>query len=59
MGRVNQQPPMHQLAILSTGWGAFFHLALDGVHHNPFIFVADHCTFFFFFFGSWSFLPWT
>ncbi len=22
---VNQQPPMHQLAVLSMGWAAFFH----------------------------------
>jgi len=42
---MNQQPPMHQLAVLSTGWGAFFHLAPDGVHHNPFLFAADHCIF--------------
>ncbi len=47
-GKLNQQPPMHQLAVLSTGWGVFFHLALDGVHHNPFLFVVDHCTFSFF-----------
>jgi hypothetical protein len=44
--RVNQQPPMHQLAILSTGWVAFFHSAPDGVHLSPFLFAADHCTFF-------------
>jgi hypothetical protein len=54
--RVNQQPPMHQLAVLSTGWVAFFHSAPDGVHHNWFLFVANHCTFFFFFFFcSWPF----
>jgi hypothetical protein len=34
--RVNQQPPMQQLAVLSTGWAAFFHSAPDGVHHSPF-----------------------
>jgi len=55
--RVNQQPPMHQLAILSIGWAPFFHLALDTVHHNPFFFIADHC--FFSFLGSWPFFPWT
>ncbi len=58
LGRMNQQPPMHQLAVLSTGWGAFFHLVLDGVHHSPFLFAVDHYTFFFFFFGSWPFFPW-
>jgi len=47
-GSVNQQPPMHQLAILSTRWVAFFHSALDGVHHSRFLFVVDHCAFFFF-----------
>jgi hypothetical protein len=26
---------MHQLAVLSIGWATFFHLAKDGVHHNP------------------------
>jgi hypothetical protein len=46
--KVNQQPPMHQLAVLSTGWAAFFHSVPDGVHHSPFLFVVDHCTFFFF-----------
>jgi hypothetical protein len=49
-GRVNQQPLMHQLAVLSTGWVAFFHSALDGVHRSPFLFAVDRCTFFFFFF---------
>jgi hypothetical protein len=24
LARVNEQPPMHQLAVLSTGWAAFF-----------------------------------
>ncbi len=24
----------------------FFHLASDEVHHNPFLFTVDHCTFF-------------
>ncbi len=32
----------------------YFHLTPDGVHLSPFIFAADHCTFFF---GSWSFFP--
>jgi hypothetical protein len=45
---------MHQLAVLSTGWVAFFHSAPDGVHLNPFLFAADHCTLFF---GSWPFFP--
>jgi len=46
MARVNPQPPMHQLVVLSIGWAAFFHLALDGVHDSPFIFATDHYTFF-------------
>jgi len=46
-GRVNQQLPMYQLAVLSTGWVAFFHSAPDGVHHSRFLFAADHCTFLF------------
>jgi hypothetical protein len=33
--RMNQQPPMHQLAVLFTGWVVFFHLAPNGVHHSP------------------------
>ncbi len=40
---------MHQLAILSTGWVAFFHSVLNGVHCNPFLFTTDH--YFFFLFG--------
>jgi hypothetical protein len=48
--RVNQQPPMHQLVVLSTGWVAFFHSAPDGVHLSPFLYAADHCIFFSFFF---------
>jgi hypothetical protein len=44
MVRVNQQPPMHQLAILSSGWAAFFHSTPDGVHHNLFLFPANHYT---------------
>jgi hypothetical protein len=39
---------MHQLAVLSTGWAAFFHSAPDGVYQSPFFSTADHCTFFFF-----------
>jgi hypothetical protein len=55
-GRVNQQPPMPQLAVLSTGWVAFFHSVPDGVHHSRFLFAADHCTFFcLFFICSWPF----
>jgi hypothetical protein len=59
--RVNQQPPMHQVAVLSTGWAAFFHSAPDGVHHSPFFFAADHYTFFLFFFWVTlrPFFPWT
>ncbi len=49
---MNQQPPMHQLAVLSIGCLAFFHSAPNGVHDSPFLFAADHCTFFF---GSWLF----
>ncbi len=48
--RLNQQPPMHQLVILSTRWALFYHSTLDGVHHSPSFFVANHCIFFFFFF---------
>jgi hypothetical protein len=33
---------MHQLVVLSTTWVAFFHSALDGVHHNLFIFASNH-----------------
>ncbi len=29
LARVNQHPPMHQLAILSIGWAAFFHPTPD------------------------------
>ncbi len=45
MAIMNQQPLMHQLAILSTRWPAFFHSTLNGVHHSPFFFIVDHCTF--------------
>ncbi len=39
----------------SVHWmGCIFHSALDGVHLSPFLFAADHCTFFF---GSWPFFP--
>ncbi len=37
---------MHQLAVLSTGWGVFFHLTSDGVHHNPFFFLLTAVVFF-------------
>jgi hypothetical protein len=50
MARVNQQPPMHQLVVLSTRSLAFFHSAPDGVHHSPFLFVANHCIFIYFLF---------
>jgi len=40
--RVNQQPPMHQLAVMSIGWATFFHSVPDGVHHTPLPFTADH-----------------
>jgi hypothetical protein len=46
---------MRQLVIMSTGWVAFFHLTLDGVHHSPFAFVANHFTSSFF--GFWPFFP--
>jgi len=44
--KVNHQPPMHQSVILSIGWATFCHSTLNGVHHNPFLFTADHCIFF-------------
>jgi hypothetical protein len=53
--RVNQQPPMQQLAVLFTGRVAFFHSAPDGVHLSPFLFTADHYTFLFF--GSLAVFP--
>jgi hypothetical protein len=40
---------MHQFAVLSTGWVAFFHSALDGAHHSRFLFAADHCIILFYF----------
>jgi hypothetical protein len=49
--RMNQQSPMHQLAIVSTGWVEFFHLAPNGVHHIPFLFAGNHSLYF-----SFSFL---
>jgi hypothetical protein len=48
---------MHQLAVLSTGWVAFFHSAPDGAHHSRYLFAADHCTFFFFFFWFLAVFP--
>jgi hypothetical protein len=48
--RMNQYPPVHQLAVLSTGWAAFFHSAPDGVHHSPFFFSTDHCICIFLYF---------
>jgi hypothetical protein len=53
---MNQQPPMHQLAILSIRWVVFFHLVLDGLHHNPFFFAIDHCIYFFGFVLGYFFL---
>ncbi len=53
--RVNQQPAMHQLAVLSIGWVAFFHLTSDEVHHSPFLFPVDCCIFIYFCLDSWSF----
>jgi hypothetical protein len=44
---VNQQPPMHQLAVLSTGWTTFFHSMSNGVHHNPFFFPLQTTVFIF------------
>jgi hypothetical protein len=40
---------MHQLAVRSTGWVAFFHSVPDGVHHSPFLFAAEHCICLFYF----------
>jgi hypothetical protein len=36
--------PIHWMA-------TFFHSAWDGVHHNPFLFTANHCNFFLGLFG--------
>jgi len=36
---VNQQPPVHQFPVLSTGWTAFLHSAPDGVHRRPYFFL--------------------
>jgi hypothetical protein len=35
--RVNQHPPVHQLAVLSTGWVVFLHPVPDPV-------LTQHCT---------------
>jgi hypothetical protein len=57
---MNQQPPMHQLAVLATGWAVFFHLVPNGVHHNPFVFLLLTTIFFFLFsFALRLFFPWT
>ncbi len=45
--RVNQQPPMHQLAVLSTGWLRFFIWRQMGFITVHFLLADDHCTFFF------------
>jgi hypothetical protein len=42
MMKVNQHSPVHQLAILSIGWAAFFHLALDPALTN----IVPQSTFF-------------
>jgi hypothetical protein len=42
VARVNQQPPMHQLAVLSTEWDMFFHSTSDRIHP---------CWLLYFFFG--------
>jgi hypothetical protein len=47
--RVNQQPPMHQLVVLSCGWVVFFHMAPNEVHHDPFFFATEHCIYLFLF----------
>jgi hypothetical protein len=58
--RVNQQPPMHQLAVLSTGWAKSFHSVPDGVHHNPFFsFWLLIVVRFYFYFTLRLFTPWT
>ncbi len=44
--RVNQQPSMHQLAVLSTGWAAFFHSAPDAIYHSLFCFIFWFLTVF-------------
>ncbi len=44
--KVSQQPPMHQLVVLSIGWATFCHSTLNGVHHNPFFFTGNHYIFF-------------
>ncbi len=54
--KVDQQPLMHQLVILSTRWATFFHSTSDGVHHNPFLFNLDHC-FYWFVLGCFFFRP--
>jgi hypothetical protein len=54
--KVKQQPPMYQLVILSIGWVVFSHSASNGVHHSPFLFVTNHCTFFWGLF--FVFFPW-
>ncbi len=52
--RVNQQPPMHQLAVLSTGWAAFFHSF--GVRWGSSQSISFCCwsLFFFSFFGGFG-----
>ncbi len=47
---MNHQPLMHQLAVLSIGWVAFFHSKPSAVYHSPLFFAADHCIFIYFWF---------
>ncbi len=55
--KVNQQPPMHQLVVLSIGWATFFHSAPDGVHHNFFFCYWPMYLFFFVFFYFAAIFP--
>jgi hypothetical protein len=56
--RVNQQPPMHQLAVLFTGWGAFFIWCQMGSSqsisfHRWSLYFIYFCSFFIFFLWIW------
>jgi len=55
--RMNQQPPVHQLAVLSIGWAIFSHLVSNGIHHNPFFFTINHCIYLFMFLVLGHFSP--
>jgi hypothetical protein len=52
--RVNHQPPMHQLAVLSTGWVGIFSF---GVGWGSSQSISFCCWPLYFFFGSWLFFP--